>query len=103
MLITPKEREDIKELKQNPLNFYECPICKKSFQIGIEYAIKEKAHDKKVFPYPHVHLHGNPLHGMICYLDSHLRVRSIGSIESIEISRDSETLNQVMKKWANPS
>lgn len=103
MLITPKELESIKDLKQNPKNFYECPICKKLIKIGIEYAIKMKLKDENKVLYPHIHLHGNPLHGMVCYLDSHFKVRSISSIESIEISRDSDTLNQVMKKWSNPS
>ena len=102
MLITPKEREDIKEIKQNPNNFHECPFCKEKIRIGIEHAIKRQLHDKSKFPYPHLHLHGNPIHGMLCYIDSNLKVRSIGIIESIELMRNSDTLNQIMKKWSNP-
>jgi len=102
MLITPKEFEDRKEIKQNPNNYSECPFCGEKIKIGIEYILKRKLHDKKKFPYPHMHLHGDPIHGMLCYIDSDLKVRSISIIESIEISRDSDTLNTLMKKWANP-
>ncbi len=102
MLLTPEEQEDFNEIKQNPNNLYECPLCKEKIKIGIEFGTKKKLHDKKEFPYPHIHLHGDPIHGMLCYIDSDLKVRSIGIIESIEISRDSDTLNQIMKKWSNP-
>ena len=103
MLVTPKEQENIKKIKQNPKNLHVCPICKGKFKIGVEYAIKTKLHGTQRFPYPHIHLHGNPLHGMLCYLDSEFKIRSVSGIESIEVLRDSDTLNQVMKKWSNPS
>ena len=102
MLITPEEIKIIKEMKENSNNYHECPYCKEKIKIGVEFDTKKKIHNKEKFPYPHLHLHGNPIHGMLCYIDSSLQVRSIGVIESIEISRDSDTLNQLMKKWANP-
>ena len=51
---------------------------------------------------PHIYLHGNPLHALICYLNKELIIRNVGIIESIEISRDSKTFAQLMKKWTNP-
>ncbi|KKM72221.1 hypothetical protein LCGC14_1422720, partial [marine sediment metagenome] len=39
---------------------------------------------------------------LICYVNKDLRVRNIGVIKSIEISRNSETFTQLMKKWTNP-
>jgi len=51
---------------------------------------------------PHIHLHGNPLHALLCYTNSELEILNIGVIKSIEISRDSETFTQIMKKWTNP-
>ncbi|MFX1500796.1 MAG: hypothetical protein ACFFDH_07515 [Promethearchaeota archaeon] len=68
--------------------------------IGIELDIKDTSKDSIYFP--HIHLHGNPLHALICYFNSKLRLRNVGVIKSIEISRDSETFGQLMKKWTNP-
>ncbi|MFX1399559.1 MAG: hypothetical protein ACFFAS_21240, partial [Promethearchaeota archaeon] len=58
--------------------------------------------DDNQFPYAHLHLHGIPLHGLLCYIDAHATVRSSVVIKSIEISRDSNTFSQFIKKWANP-
>jgi hypothetical protein len=77
-----------------------CPLCKKTIQIGIENSIIKGNRDDVHLP--HLHLHGNPLHALICYLNSRLDIRNIGVIKSIEISRDSETFTQLMKKWTNP-
>ena len=101
MFITEKLR-NIKIFKQNPNNAHLCPICNKKFIVGIEYDVKNKLQHEGKFPYPHIHLHGNPLHAMLCYVDSELKIRGITGIESIEITRDSDTLSQIMKKWSNP-
>ena len=77
-----------------------CPLCKKQIIVGVENCIlKNKRNDIHL---PHIHLHGDPLHAIICYLNSKLDIRNIGVIKSIEISRDSETFTQLMKKWTNP-
>jgi hypothetical protein len=52
--------------------------------------------------FPHIHLHGDPLHGLICHINADLKMKNFGVIKSIEISRDSNTFSQLMKKWTNP-
>ncbi|UCC19891.1 MAG: hypothetical protein JSV62_01030 [Promethearchaeota archaeon] len=66
----------------------------------MELNIAQKGNNEIYFP--HIHLHGNPLHALICYMNSELKIRNMGVIKSIEISRDSETFAQLMKKWTNP-
>ncbi len=93
----------IEEVKQNP-NFElpTCPVCEKQFNIGIEIKVIKKLNVESNFPYPHLHLHGDPLHAMVCYVDKQLKIRSVMGIKSIEISRDSLTFGQMLKKWSNP-
>ena len=102
MTIKADNLKDIGKLKQNAKNVHKCPICGKKIEIGIEMETKAKMNQQQKGLYSHLVLHGNPLHGMLCHIDSHLTVRHISIIESIEISRDSETLQEIMKKWANP-
>ncbi len=102
MGITEKNLKEMVKYKQNTKNAHKCPFCKKKIEIGIEYEMLSKLKEEKRFPYPHVVLHGNPLHAMVCYIDSHLAVRNVTVIKSVEISRDSETFMQMMNKWANP-
>jgi hypothetical protein len=99
MSIKPK---DFGEIKQNVKNYHNCPYCKEKIEIGIESNILEELHKNQKFPYPHVHIHGNPLHAMLCYIDKNLKIRSKGIIHSIEISRDSITFSLLVKKWSNP-
>ncbi|MFX1365878.1 MAG: hypothetical protein ACFFCE_17345 [Promethearchaeota archaeon] len=75
-------------------------MCQQSIDLGIELNIMKKK-DTSIY-FPHIHLHGDPLHALICYLNSELIVRNIGVIQSIEIARNSETFRQLMKKWTNP-
>jgi len=72
-----------------------CPLCNEKISIGVEDLILKS---KNI----HIHLHGNPLHALLCYINSELEIRNVGVIRSIEISRDSETFTQIMKKWTNP-
>lgn len=102
MAINIKKKKNIGDLKQNLENFYVCPFCKEKFEIGIEYKTLKELCESDKFPYGHIHLHGNPLHAMLCYIDKNLNVRGIGVVKSIEISRDSDTFKQLMEKWANP-
>jgi len=77
-----------------------CPLCKDRITIGVEnFILASKNSDIHL---PHIHLHGNPLHALLCYINSELEIINVGVIKSIEISRDSETFTQIMKKWTNP-
>jgi len=93
---------DRNEVKQKSNNVITCPYCEQKIEIGIE--IKDLAHakDKKWLFFPHINLHGTPLHALICYMNSELEIRNMGVINSVEISRDSATFSQIMKKWSNP-
>jgi len=75
-------------------------MCKQKIELGIE--LKMKDYVKKSIYFPHIYLHGNPLHALLCYINSELKVRNVGVIKSIEISRDSATFSEIMKKWTNP-
>ncbi len=75
-------------------------MCNEKIAIGVELNISRKSNSDIYFP--HIHLHGDPLHAIICYINSELKVRNIGVIKSIEISRDSQTFRELMKKWTNP-
>ena len=77
-----------------------CPQCDEKITIGVEDVILKAKNE--IIHLPHIHLHGNPLHALLCYINSNLEIINIGVIKSIEISRDSETFTQIMKKWTNP-
>ncbi|MFX0034276.1 MAG: hypothetical protein ACFE9I_01385 [Candidatus Hermodarchaeota archaeon] len=77
-----------------------CPFCKKNISLGIEIGTLNTLQPTIYFP--HIHIHGTPLHALICYISSNLQIRNLSVIKSIEISRDSETFSQCMKKWTNP-
>jgi hypothetical protein len=102
MTLSNNKIKNLGEIKQNVKNFHICPLCKEKIEIGIEAETLEILIEKDHFPYPHIHLHGYPLHAMLCYIDKNLTIRSVGGIKSIEISRDSETFGQIVKKWSNP-
>ncbi|MFX1502766.1 MAG: hypothetical protein ACFFDH_17525 [Promethearchaeota archaeon] len=99
MVIVFGKIKDIKEVKRKSQKVV-CPLCKHTLVIGVEFDITESPNIDIYFP--HIHLHGDPLHALICYLNSELKLRNMGVIKSIEISRDSETFRQIMKKWTNP-
>lgn len=102
MAITPKSRRNYGDLKQNIKNVQVCPLYKERIEIGMETDILKELSEYEKFPYPHIHLHGNPLHAMLCYIDRNLNIRSIGVIKSIEISRNFDTFKQFLMKWSNP-
>ncbi|MHA2051354.1 MAG: hypothetical protein ACW986_17200 [Promethearchaeota archaeon] len=79
-----------------------CPECNEEVKIGVELEALKNFNSIKSIHFPHIHLHGTPLHGLLCYLNSELQIRNMGVIKSIEISRDSETLTQFLRKWGNP-
>ncbi|MHA1519982.1 MAG: hypothetical protein ACTSRK_07335 [Promethearchaeota archaeon] len=75
------------------------PICGEMLRFGIEPEIIEKA---EFYPFPHIILHGSPLHAIIAYVDAELKVRAIESSPSIEILREGATFNSLLQKWSNP-
>ncbi len=76
-----------------------CPVCNEDLEFGVELSVLNAI---KQFPFAHIHLHGNPLHGMIIYIDANFKVRSVEPCESIEVNRDSQTFSQMLSKWSNP-
>jgi len=102
MVITQKNRNILSEVKQKVKSYCVCPYCKEKVEIGIEVNTLIDLNNDSYFPYPHVYLHGKPLHAMICYVDKHLSVRGVEIVKSIEISRDGDTFAELMKKWTNP-
>lgn len=91
--------KDVKEVKRKAQKVT-CPMCKQVIYLGIEVNILTQVSSSIYFP--HIHLHGDPIHALICYINSERKLRNIGVIKSIEISRDSQTFAQLMKKWTNP-
>ena len=87
------------EIKKHYELFQKCPICNQEISFGVEHGFLEKV-DR--FPYPHVILHGNPLHALVVYTDADFRIRGIETAQSIEIQRNSETFSQIVKKRSNP-
>ncbi|MFX1377901.1 MAG: hypothetical protein ACFFA4_02310 [Promethearchaeota archaeon] len=77
-----------------------CPLCNDKIIIGVETQFTNRINTDIYFP--HIHLHGDPLHALICYINSELKIRNLGVVKSIEISRDSHTFGEIMKKWTNP-
>ena len=87
------------ELKKHYNLSQKCPICNKQIQFGVEQGFLDKV---ERYPYPHMILHGNPLHALIVYIDADYKIRGIETAQSIEIQRNSETFSQIVKKWSNP-
>ncbi len=99
VIVFGKIRDD-KEVKRKVHRKVVCPECKREVEIGIEKKMLSKI--KVGVNLPHLFLHGDPLHALICYINSELTIRNIGVIKSIEIPRDSEIFSQLLNKWTNP-
>ena len=93
------ERIAMNTLKKKLKYSIECPVCGKRQKVGVELGFLR---DVNQYPFTHIHLHGNPLHAMIIYIDRQNNVRSVESGSSIEIKCSGETFTQIMKKWSNP-
>ena len=100
MVITPKNQKIRDGFKQKTKGYCICPLCNKRLDVGIELSTLKKLHSDILFPYPHLILHDD--HALICYIDKNLSIRGIEAIKSIEISRDSETFANIMRRWSNP-
>lgn len=95
--------KNIGEIKWDVKDHFTCPVCGEKVRLGVEVEALQKAREEEYYPYPHVYLHGDPLHAILCYIDKDHNVRGTSPIKSIEISRDSTTFQQIMKKWSNPT
>ncbi len=102
MVVAFGKIKDVNQVKKKLDQVVRCPKCEKKIKIGIELEVVNKSSALKNIYFPHIYIHGKPLHALICYLNAELKVRNIGIIESIEISRDFETFNQLLNKWMNP-
>jgi len=102
MVIVYGKIKDVDQVKKKVNRLIRCPKCSKEVEIGIELEIIKKFKSLSNVYFPHIHLHGNPLHALLCYVNSEIQLRNIGVIESVEISRDSNTLRQFLEKWTNP-
>ncbi|MFX1375170.1 MAG: hypothetical protein ACFFA0_05105 [Promethearchaeota archaeon] len=102
MVIVYGKIKDKSIVKKNSDKLIRCPKCNKEVKIGIELEVIKKLKFLKNVNFPHIYLHGEPIHALLCYLNSELKIRNIGIIESIEISRYSNTFMQFLEKWMNP-
>jgi len=100
MTISPDVDKILNKIKQTTKGYCICPICKEKIEIGIEASAIRKLNSESYFPYPHLHIHKD--HALVCYIDKDLHIRSFEPIKSVEISRDSETFQNLVKKWSNP-
>ncbi len=82
---------------------HECPLCKKKVRISIDFTKLEQHYSELDEVIPHIILHGEPLHAMLCYVDRHMEVRGNGYVVSIGISRDSNTYQQFTRLWSRSS
>ncbi len=77
-----------------------CPICGDRFTISIPKIIFEKfKSDEGKCLLSHIHLHGNPCHGLELQLDKNLKVRHSYAVNSIQINQNYENLAGIMKLW----
>ena len=102
MVVVYGKIKDVDHVKKKLDQVVRCPKCDKEIKIGIELEVVNKLSALKNIYFPHIHLHGNPLHAMLVYIDKDHKIRSTGVIKSIEISRDSTTFSHLMRKWSNP-
>ena len=86
--------------KNNIKKLVVCPLCKKNIEIYVGSEDFKHARENHIFALQHIHLHGSPLHALVCFVDHHSCVRAIDVIQSVEISRDSDTFHEMLKKWS---
>ena len=102
MVVVYGKIKNVDQVKKKIDQVVRCPKCDKEIKIGVQLEVVNKLSALKNIYFPHIHLHGKPLHALMCYINSELKVRNIGIIESIEVSRDSNTFKQFLEKWMNP-
>lgn len=96
MGISTTKNSIIPSIKRNIQGFVTCPICNQKFKIQIDDDKLDNFlntnEESNLSLLSHIHLHGNPIHAIICYIDKDLRVRNVYSIKSIEILRNNSNI-----------
>ena len=90
-----------KSITKKVINVHKCKLCGVEVRVQIDSKELEQISSDDEFPFPHLHLHGKPLHAMLCYVDKQGVVKSSGFIKSIEILRNSETFQELTKKFSS--
>ncbi len=75
-----------------------CPICLEKIEILVD---QNHLSGIEHFPFPHLFIHGDPLHAIILYIDSNLHVRGYECVESLQFDRTSKTFSQIVRHWSN--
>ncbi|MFX1475848.1 MAG: hypothetical protein ACFFCO_10295 [Promethearchaeota archaeon] len=64
-----------------------CRTCQAEIEVTIHRPVIDNA---TAFPVSHLHLHGNPPHGLTLYIDRHYGVRGTEVSEAVTIERQKE-------------
>ncbi len=86
-------------LKQETRHPVKCPVCGETIKIGVEDKYEPEGGR---YPFPHIVLHGNPLHALVAYIDKHGNVRGVEASGSVEIKQGQAVLSDLLAKWSNP-
>lgn len=97
------ETESSEGTDEGAKDTHRCPLCGKNLRVKIDLEEIKRTSNDNGYPFPHLHLHGSPLHAMLCYVDKQGNVRTSGFVRSIAISRNSDTFQQLTKKFSNAS
>ncbi len=98
-----------KEKSQEMLNGHElrksakmstlCPICGEKVLVAVELStIAKTVH----FPYPHIVIHGSPLHAVIIYLDADFQAHDEQGCENVNLNLVASSFSECLMKWSNP-
>ena len=64
-----------------------CPLCSERITLSVDDVKKLEVKESRNGLYPHIHVHGDPRHAVLFYLDKNLNVRNSYGIKSVEISK----------------
>lgn len=82
---------------------YTCPFCQKEIRLNGNRNRNGNQNKNGNGLMAILNIHGEPIHALILYVDSHMNVRSHSIIKNIEVSRDSDTLKQLLNAWSKVS
>lgn len=84
---TPTKQELLTINTVSVSRLHRCPHCGELISINI----KPSTYLESIrFPFPHVHIHGEPQHAVIVYIDMHFSVRGIEAVSSLEFEHNLE-------------
>ncbi|MHA1682421.1 MAG: hypothetical protein ACTSUE_15900 [Promethearchaeota archaeon] len=73
-----------------------CSVCGQEFKVHVTSMMLDEAPS---YPFPHVILHGSPIHAHVVYIDKQGRVRGGMSSTSLQIDKTSSTFQELVKWW----